>query len=228
MSKQGFFLSRTEKEGFYCVKGAVVFLFHIHIVFAIFRANPTAMKRVTLLLLLFAHAPGVTAQSVFSNETNLALQKVIGDYPNRFSNIKGDQLQAHARSTEYQSKVKIPGALSCVITQTNNTAASEYSWTCELFGSTDFEKSKNRFHELYNQIRNTIIKMEGEKPFILNGQYEAPSNENKATTIRFQFLPASDAIQQLKVELTLQYTTEWKIMLSVFDQEKDYPVAVNK
>ncbi len=180
------------------------------------------MKSVTLSLLLFTNILHATAQGVFSNQTNAALQKVIGDYPNRFNNIKGDRLQQHERSTEYRSKVEVPGSINCVIRENNSKPEAVFSWTCEMFGSPNFDKAKTKFQELYNQIRNTIIKIEGEKPVILNGQYEEPTSDNQPTTIRFQFLPASEAIQQLKVELVLQYGNEWTISLCVYDQEKQY------
>lgn len=184
------------------------------------------MKSGTLLLLLLSFASVTFSQGVFSNQTNAALQKVIGDYPNRFDNIRGNQIQVHSNAVDFNSKVKIPGAVNCVITQFKTPDPSA-SWNCDLYGSPDFEKASARFHDLYNQIRNTIIKIEGEKPFILNGQYETPSGEIKATIIRFHFLPASEAIQGLKVELSLQYTSEWTILLTVNDQEKQYVAGAN-
>ncbi|WP_315818930.1 hypothetical protein [Paraflavitalea speifideaquila] len=45
--------------------------------------------------------------------------------------------------------------------------------------------------------------------------------------MRFELLSAPETVQQLKVELALQYTTEWKIILTVYDQERQYDVAVN-
>ena len=66
------------------------------------------MKSVQILLLFLATTITATAQGVFSNQTNAALQRVIEDYPNRFKNIKGDLLQESNSSGDYQSKVQIP------------------------------------------------------------------------------------------------------------------------
>ena len=88
-----------------------------------------------------------------------------------------------------------------------------------MFTSADFEKAKARFQELFKQISNTIIRIEGEKPFILNGQFESPTGEIKTTIIRFHFLPASGIVQHLKVELSMQFVSEWVIKLTVYDQD---------
>lgn len=185
------------------------------------------MKKIYLLLWLAACSASLHAQGVFSTKTTAALQKVIEDYPNRFRNIKGDRLSEHTRAVDYKSRVEIAGAVNCIITQYSATPKDQYSWSCELFQSGDFEQAKTNFHDLYNQICNTIIKIEGEKPFILNGKYEAPAGEKKTTTVRFGLLPAPEAVQHLKVELVLQYTTQWRVMLVVYDQERQYDVAIN-
>ena len=184
------------------------------------------MKKVYLLLWFAANSFALHAQGVFSTKTTAALQKVIADYPNRFKNIKGDRVSEHPRAVDYKSRVEIAGAVNCILTQYSTNAKDQYSWTCELFQFAGFEEAKTSYYDLYNQIRNTIIKIEGEKPFILNGKYEAPDGEKKATTVRFEFLPAPDAMQQLKVELILQYTTTWKIVLTVYDQQRQYEVAM--
>jgi hypothetical protein len=184
------------------------------------------MKKAYLLLWFVAYSFALRAQGVFNTKTTAALQKVIADYPHQFKNIRGDRVAEHARAVDYKSQVEIAGSVNCIITQYSANAKDQYSWTCELFQSSNFEQAKTSFKDLYSQISNTIIKIEGEKPFILNGKYDAPDGEKKATTVRFGFLPAPGVVQQLKVELTLQYTTTWKIVLTVYDQERQYEVAM--
>ncbi|WP_315818931.1 hypothetical protein [Paraflavitalea speifideaquila] len=135
------------------------------------------MKKIFLLLWFAACSASLQAQGVFSTKTTAALQKVIEDYPNHFKNIKGDRLSEHTRAVDYKSRVEIAGAVNCIVTQYTATPRDQYSWSCELARSAEFEQAKASFRELYNQISNTIIKIEGEKPFILNGKYEAPVGE---------------------------------------------------
>lgn len=184
------------------------------------------MCKVTPLILALLLSLCAGAQGVFSNKTNAALKMVIEDYPNHFSNIKGDHISTYEPAVNYKSKVIIPGSVNCMLTQykTNET----YSWTCELFSSADFQKAKTRFNDLYNEIHNTIIKLDGEKPAILNGQYAAPEKDRKHNTIIFHFLPSKGIIQKLHVEMQLQSEGgDWKIILKVFEHEGEPAETIN-
>ncbi|MBO9199831.1 MULTISPECIES: hypothetical protein [Niastella] len=175
------------------------------------------MCKVTPMLLALLLSLSAGAQGVFVNETNTALKMVIEDYPNHFSNIKGDPIATPEPAINYKSKVIIPGSVNCMLTESKTNAV--YSWKSELFSTTDFQNAKERFSSLYKEIHNTIIKLAGEKPSILNGQYEDPDKNRKQTTIHFHFLPNTGLIQKLHVELQLRSEGgTWKIMLQVFDE----------
>lgn len=175
------------------------------------------MGKVTPLLLALLVSLGSGAQSVFSNSTNAALKMVIEDYPNHFSNIKGDPVSTYEPGISYKSKVIIPGAGNCLLTEytTNET----FSWNCELFSSADFQKVKARFSDLYSEIHNTIIKLDGQKPVILNGRFETPEKGREQTTIYFHFLPSTGIIQKLHVEMQLKLEEGvYKIVLQVYEE----------
>ena len=176
------------------------------------------MKNAGLLLLLLICLE-TTAQSVFTNHTNQAIEKVIRDYPNQFRNIQGSVLQEGQQATNYQSNIQIPGALSCVISKSNFSNRDAMSWKADLYESASFQEMKERYTGLYNQIRNSIIKIEGEKPYILNGQYEVPDQRKRAQSVVFSMLPAVGEMQKLKVELSLyQQGSVWRVSLLIYDQ----------
>ncbi len=150
----------------------------------------------------------------------MALQKVIEDYPNKFSHIKGNKIAGNQQSTDYQSKIEVPGASASIITHYNSVKIETNCWKTELFESVNFDESKEHFKELYNSIKNTIVKIDGLPPYILNGKYEFPVETKTNTTIAFQLLPASGELQKLTVDLTLKSTnTGWKISLSVYEKD---------
>ena len=179
------------------------------------------MKSICTLIIGCALTIAVAGQGVFTNDVNSALQRVIQDYPNHFANLKGPQISGTVRTVQYRSTVVVPGALTCVLTPYRSSKKEKYSWKCLILESDNYTDAKARYTELYNQIRNTIVKIEGEKPFILNGNYEAPGDDKKYTTVLFQLLPATGEMQKLKVELTLLHTiNDWKLFLSVYDEER--------
>jgi hypothetical protein len=184
--------------------------------------NPTQMKTAGLILLLLICLK-TSAQGVFTNNTNQAIEKVIRDYPNQFRNIQGSLLADGQQGINYQSNIQIPGALSCVISKSNFSNGDAICWKADLFESTDFRVMKDKYTALYNQIRNSIIKIEGEKPYILNGQYEIPDQRRRAQSVIFNMLPSVGEMQKLKVELSLyQQGATWRVRILIYDQPAEY------
>lgn len=184
----------------------------------------TYMKTTCMLLfILFLYAP-IFAQGVFRNQTSSALEKVVQDYPSHFKNIRGELLASVQGSSQYKSNVSIPGALSTSITQSAAASKQLLSWESVVFAGTDFNTVKTHFEELFNQIKNTIIKPTGEKAVIVNGMYMDPSEDKTFTTIQFDLLPASGMMQKLNIDLAMRSVgKEWKIVLSVYDKDRSEP-----
>ena len=136
---------------------------------------------VAFLIISFASR----AQDVFSNKTNMALEKVVKDFPNRFRNIKGELLVQKTQTAEYRSTIQVPGSTSCIVTKYLVSNNDTYSWSCVAAENRDFNQAKIKFKEIFEQIENTIIKIDGEKPFIISGQYRTPVEDRKSTNIAF-------------------------------------------
>jgi hypothetical protein len=179
------------------------------------------MKSMLLYLASTFFALGAAAQSPFNNETNTALEKVIRDYPYHFQHIKDRVLNKKGSTTEFASKITIPQALACVIIEQQNVNLFTTIWQADMYQSNDFSSAGNVFKQLFGQIKNTIVKLDNEKPIILNGSYEAPSEKNTPHSIIFDLLPTTSRTQYLKVDLSLaQSAGKWKIVLSVYEGDK--------
>jgi len=180
------------------------------------------MKGLTVVILLVLPLLSYP-QGVFTNSANSALQEVISDYP-KFSRIMGNVLNADPQSTDYSSKVEIPGSLGAVVTRYSSEESEDiYSWKCVVLETEDFEVAAKKYKELYGLISNSIIKIQGQKPLILSGSFAAPTEEKRFNNSEFQLLPAApDTLQNLKVELALEYyVTEWKLTLLVYDRAEE-------
>ncbi len=102
-----------------------------------------------------------------------------------------------------------------------DSARERYNWTRTVLETPGFGQAKTKFREIYEQISNSIIKTEGQKTFILTGQYEDPLEEKKCTHIVFSLLPGVGDVKKLKVELTLHKEARgWKVALSVYDDHE--------
>ncbi|MDP9041497.1 MAG: hypothetical protein M3N30_05910 [Bacteroidota bacterium] len=180
------------------------------------------MRSILLTLALLINAAWLFSQDdVFSNKTNIALEKVIRDYPNRFHNIRGDVISQHAQTAQYKSTVSVPGASNCSIWKYNIASHELYNWSCTTFNSTNFMQARAKFKEIYDQIENTIIKVEGQKPFILNAQYRTPTELHNINSITFELLPVVDEMKNLKIDLSLEKELNiWKVKLNVYEGER--------
>jgi len=177
----------------------------------------TILTTATLLL-----SGALSAQGVFSNKTQSVLEKVIQDYPNHFYNIKGELVSQAHQTAEYRSILQLPGSPSCLVVKTagvSGVASNEdYSWTCMVLEADSFEKVRERFHDIYGQLSNSIISSGTQKTFILTGQYEEPDQDRKLTRVVFSLLPGVGDMKKLRVELSLRHDDKgYKILLSVND-----------
>src|SRR5580692_11931323 len=164
-------------------------------------------------------ATSLQAQGVFSNKTQVVLEKVIQDYPNHFYNIKGELISQALQTSRYKLTLQLPGAESTVITVSGGSQGSD--WSSVVLQTKNFSEARDRFATIYGQLSNSIITASGQKTFILSGQYETPTEDRKSTAIVFSLLPGVGEMKKLKVELALrQEQNEWKIELSVEDKDE--------
>src|SRR6202000_3447049 len=86
-----------------------------------------SMRSLILALTPVLLSATVSAQGVFSNKTQVILEKVIQDYPNHFYNIKGDLISQALQASRYKSTLQLPGAQSTVITVAAGSQGSDWS-----------------------------------------------------------------------------------------------------
>src|SRR5580704_19423357 len=85
----------------------------------------------------------LSAQGVFSNKTQVVLEKVIQDYPNHFYNIKGELISQALQSSRYKSTIQLPGAQSTVVTVSTGSQGSD--WSCTVLQTKNCTEARDRF-----------------------------------------------------------------------------------
>ena len=176
---------------------------------------------ITISLLLFNFADAQLRLPII-NAVGGDVKKVIQDYPNRFINLMGEVVSENTQSTDYKCNFNVNGAEEAIITR--YSAKKEVcSWQALMLTTESFDKAKQKFKSLCNQLNNLSVDIGGIKNFHLKGKYEAPEEKKKFTTVIFSFEPANEAIKKLKVEISLQFYApmEWKVKVLVYDKERD-------
>jgi hypothetical protein len=150
------------------------------------------------------------------------VKKVIEDYPNRFINLMGEILTENSQSTDYQCNFKVNGAEQAFITR--YSAKKEVcSWEAVMLTTESFEKARQKFKSLFNQLNNLSVNAGAVKNLHLKGKYEAPDPSMKFTSVVFSFDPETETVKKLRVEIAMQYQApmDWKIKVLVYDKERE-------
>jgi len=128
----------------------------------IYAAIPLLMKKSVKALvlitnfLLLTHYPEAQIKLPVVNPIAAGVKKVIEDYPNRFINLMGEVIAENPQSTDYQCNFKVNGAEESFITR--YFAKKELcSWEALMLTTENFEKTKQKFKTLYNQLNKLSV-----------------------------------------------------------------------
>jgi hypothetical protein len=183
-----------------------------------------SVKSLVLITISAFMINAVTAQLKLPAINGVAtdVKKVIEDYPNRFINLMGEVKSENAQSTDYECNFKVNGAEEAIITR--YSAKKEVcSWEAVMLTTENFEKAKQKFKSLYNQLNNLGVNLGAVKNYHLKGKYETPQESIKFTSVVFSFDPETDPVKKIKVEVVMQYYApmEWKVKVLVYDRERE-------
>ena len=180
----------------------------------------------TKVLLLMAILPGSSSQAqlrvpVTNNDLRINLQKIVSDFPNQFSTLRGDTLIENPQSIEFASRLAFSGATENSIIQ-YKSVRPVYSWQATLLSTEEFEEAEKKYRWLYNQLRVMTIKLDNGYSFSLNGDYDEASESKKFCGSIFKMTPNASDMPKLKIEASMQFEfPEWKVNLLVYEREKE-------
>jgi hypothetical protein len=178
------------------------------------------MRRLLIFFPLFFCA-STKAQSPPKDpgEIGSVLSKVIHDYPNYFSNIKGEVVDESPQVVNYTSLINIKDLPQGIIVQYGDEKEHVYSWKNVLLETEDFEEAKKKFHLYYTQIRKTKAII-NQMDIRLIGDYTEPDESKQFNTIIFKLESIEPLIKDVVVDLSLQYEMSgWKITVSLYHVE---------
>jgi hypothetical protein len=181
--------------------------------------KPLVLITISAFVFNYAHAQ---LKFPISNAAGNDIKKVIEDYPNRFINLMGEVIEENTQSTDYKCNFNVSGAEEAIITR--YSAKKEIcSWQALMLTTENFEKAKQKFKSLYNQLNNLSVDIGGNKNFHLKAKYEAPVEEKKFTSVLFSFEPENELVKKLRVEISMQYFApmEWKVKMLVYDKDRE-------
>lgn len=150
------------------------------------------------------------------------IKKIIEDYPNRFVNLMGEVITQHPQSTDYACNFKVNGAEESFITR-YSAKKEVFSFEAVMLTTENFEKAKQKFKSLFNQLNNLSAQLADKKNIHFKGKYEEPKEEMKFSTILLSPEPGFESWHKMRIEILLQAADpmEWKVKLLIYDKERE-------
>ncbi|HEY6976236.1 MAG TPA: hypothetical protein VH396_08095 [Chitinophagaceae bacterium] len=180
------------------------------------------MRRLLIFFPLFFYV-STKAQAPLTNASEISsvLSKVIHDYPNYFSNIKGEIVEESPQVVNYESLLNMKDMPRGVIVQYGDEKEHVYSWRNILLETENFEEAKKKFRLYYTQIKKTTAII-NQMDIRLVADYSEPDENKQFSTIIFKLVSIEPAVKDVVADLSLQYEmSEWKITLSLYHIEEE-------
>lgn len=183
--------------------------------------KPLALFTIIALLFIDTSAQLKLPVKLGSNGFSNDFKKVMEDYPNHFLNLMGEVISQNTQSTDYHCNFKVTGAEESFVTQ-YSAKKNICSWEALMVTTESFEKAKQKYKSLFGQLQHLNVRL-GKIGYKLKGEYQAPAEERKFSTILFSLEPKSEMLAKLKIELVMQFIEpmEWKVKLMVYDKERE-------
>ncbi len=190
------------------------------------------MTRTIIYLAAFfitAFSSNAQSKPTFSS-IRLQLEKVINDYPNQFSLIKGEKSESEPNTIEYKSKIEIKNAVETKVIGYTSKTKIHWVWESKLFVTEDIDVLKKLYKAYYNDISGKSLLSKGNINSIkATGPYDAPSEELRLWTNQFRMNDATGEFSNMVIDLVAEYIGfEWNVYLRVYDKEKDEDMKPTK
>lgn len=171
---------------------------------------------ITISAFIFQTTSAQLKLPVINGVTN-DVKKVIEDHPNHFANIKGEMISQTIQTTDYACTFEANGAEETTITQ-YSAKKEMYSWQARMLTTESFDKAKQKFKSIFNQLNNLSIKTT-DGTYKFKGDYVQPDDKKKFTTATLSAGPEG----KLKIEVSLDAyePMQWKVKIIIYDRERE-------
>lgn len=168
---------------------------------------------------IFCHAQ-IGLLSGQSKQFADSLNKIVLDFKNNFTTIKGKQLNAEPDAIVYASTIGLPAAKNCIIKKYTSTEDRSASWQALLYSSENFDEAMKMYKKYFTQIK--AVKINGVDKIItsINGKLEKTDENVRFFTSTLRLKTDNIYFKHLAitVELSNNYAG-WDIYINIFSKK---------
>lgn len=182
------------------------------------------MKKLILICSILVCGIFCQAQIVMFNGPSKqfadSLNKIVLDFKNNFSTIRGMQLNTEPNAIVFASKIGLPAAKNCIIKKYTSTEDKTASWQALLYSSENFDETIRMYKKLFTQIKAVKINGVDKISTSLYGKLEKVDENVRffSSTLRLK----TDNIYYKNVAITIELTnnyTGWDIYIHIFSKK---------
>lgn len=173
-----------------------------------------------MLISLHAFAQNSIVKKTTLPQIKPALEVVVRDYLQHFSESKGDTISRLTGQIDFTSKIEIPGSIRCVIRE--YITPRSFSWEALMLRTEDFAEAAASYKQYFNQLKGQKISTSKVTHYALDGEYDAPSERRSFASSRLELLGAAPGPARMYIEIGLNYLfPEWEVSIMVYDKIPD-------
>jgi hypothetical protein len=157
-----------------------------------------------------------------SPEFTKALEDIVLDFRINFESIKGDSISKEGNVHVYESAVKLPGALECIISYYNSRMDTTASWQAVMYRGDDFKEASKAYQNLYRLIKKTHVRWIDRSSIGFSGEMQSPTEEIRfaVSTLKFNLDDRRYKKFEAEVELINNYNN-WEVRVNMHTRKAD-------
>ena len=157
-----------------------------------------------------------------SPEFGIALQKIVLDFRNNFSNIQGNNISEQGEADLYESTIKLPGALECVIYNFHSKADTTASWQGIMYRGDDYREASRTYENVFRIVKKSQVKWIDKSYIGFSGTLEKPSEDLRFKVSTLRFLLDDNRYKKFSADVEIVSTYDgWEVRLNLQTRKED-------
>lgn len=189
--------------------------------------NPFTMKKNLTVMISALLCTYISFAQISLSPSNAefakAVEKIVQDYPERFSNLQKDLISKETNFDVYSSSVKIPGSTDCIIHRYNATFNSSANWQATMYEGEDADQAKKIYRNTCKTLQRIKVSLTGYSGVGFSGTMTEVNNDISFAESIYQ-LKLKDVLYEdfyAEVEMVNSGPFSWVVHLNFFKKKKD-------
>jgi hypothetical protein len=195
--------------------------------YPILQAKPiyTMRKLLTLSIALLLISASLQAQ-LFNKVLPVSpftekLSQLVENFQNNYTHIQGEALTPDEDRDIYQSTLRLPGAIQCVIYRFHSVEDTTASWQAILYTGEDFKEASKIYKNTFRQLKQTRFR-QGPTQNALEGDLVTPTESLRFSTSTLRPVERTGIYKNFMAEIEMINTMDgWTVQLNLHSRKDD-------